>query len=209
MNNILIKEAKKMKIGIDIDGVLTDISRAILDYGAKFCYDNGLEFIAHPEEYNERKALTLSDECIEKFWNQYLEIYATKYPTREFAREVIQKLKEYGHSICIITARNEEGLPPETYGTMQLMVKEWLQDNEIIYDELVFSKESKVPYCMEHKLDIMIEDSPRNVLEISQKMPVLCFDNPYNKQVEGKNITRVYSWYDILYKIEKMQSKET
>ena len=199
-----------MKIGIDIDGVLTDISRAVIDYGGKFCYDNALEYIVHPEEYDEGKVLSLNDDQIEKFWNQYLELYATQYPTRDFAKEVVQKLKEQGHSICIITARNEEGLPPETYGTMQLMVKEWLQDNDIIYDELVFSKGSKLPYCMERKLDIMIEDSPRNIVEIAKEIPVLCFDNPYNKQIEGKNITRVYSWYDILYRIEKiMQPKET
>ena len=49
----------------------------------------------------------------------------------------------------------------------------------------------------------MIEDSPKNILDISTKVPVLCFDNPYNKKVEGNNITRVYSWYDILNKIEK------
>ena len=49
----------------------------------------------------------------------------------------------------------------------------------------------------------MIEDSPRNVVEISSKVPVLCFDNPYNKKIEGSNITRVYSWYDVLSWIEK------
>ena len=51
----------------------------------------------------------------------------------------------------------------------------------------------------------MIEDSPTNVMDISQKVHVLCFDNPYNKKIEGNNITRVYSWYDILGKIEKLK----
>ena len=48
----------------------------------------------------------------------------------------------------------------------------------------------------------MIEDSPKNVEELSTKIPVLCFDCKYNESVEGKNITRVYSWYDIYDKIK-------
>ena len=83
------------------------------------------------------------------------------------------------------------------------MVKKWLEDNNIVYDKLIFTKGSKFPYCLENNIDIMIEDSPRNVQEISVKVPVLCFDNSYNKNIEGKNITRVYSWYDVLNKVKQ------
>ena len=33
-----------MNIGIDIDGVLTDIARFAADYGIKFCYENNLDY---------------------------------------------------------------------------------------------------------------------------------------------------------------------
>lgn len=191
-----------MRIGIDIDGVLVDIARFTVDYGTKFRYDNHIDTQIKDDEYNEEKALGLTSEQAEKFWNTYLGFYATKYPARNFASEVIKKLKE-NHEICIITARNEYGLPPETYGQMQTMVKHWLADNKIEYDKLVFTKGSKLPYCMENKIDVMIEDSPYNVADISSKIPVLCFDNPYNRNIDEKNITRVYSWYDVLEKIEK------
>ena len=191
-----------MKIGIDIDGVLVDIARFTIDYGTKFRYDNDICTSVIDNEYDEGKALGLTPEQTEQFWNQYLGFYATKYPARNFASEVIQKLKQ-SHEIYIITARNEEGLPPETYGQMQGMVKEWLIDNKIEYDKLIFTTGSKLPYCLENEIDVMIEDSPNNILDISSKVPVLCFDNPYNKKIEGNNITRVYSWYDILSKIEQ------
>lgn len=193
-----------MKIGIDIDGVLVDIVRYIVDYGMKFCYENNLPYKIKDDEYDETKALGITEEQTEKFWNQYLGFYATKYQARDFASEVIKILKQE-NKIYIITARNEEGLPPETYGTMQKMVKQWLIDNQIEYDKLIFTEGSKLPYCLENKIDVMVEDSPRNVKDIASQVPVLCFDNPYNRKIEGKNITRVYSWYDVL---EKIKTKE-
>ena len=190
-----------MKIGIDIDGVLVDIARFIADYGSKFCNDNNIKYSVKPDEYDEAKAMGITRQQANTFWNEYLGFYATKYPARDFVSEVVKKLKQ-DHEIYVITARNEEGLPPETYGTMQSMVKQWLKDNDIEYDKLIFTVGSKLPYCLENEVDIMIEDSPENIKDISRKIPVLCFDNPYNKEIKGDNITRVYSWYDILNKID-------
>lgn len=191
-----------MRIGIDLDGVITDIARFVADYGTKFCYENNIEFKLNAGEYDEAKALGISYEDAEKFWNEYLPYYAMKYNAREFAREVIAKLKET-NEIYIITARNEDGLPPESYGHMQEMVVNWLKHQNIAYDKIIFTKGSKLPYCLENNIDVMIEDSPRNILDISSKVPVLCFDNQYNEKMGGENITRVYSWYDILKKLEK------
>lgn len=191
-----------MRIGIDLDGVITDIARFVIDYGTKFCYENNLEYKLNVGEYDESKALGISYEHAEKFWNECLPYYAMKYNTREFVQEVITKLKET-NEIYIITARNEEGFTKEYYGHMQEIVKKWLKDNNIIYDKIIFTKGSKLPYCIENQIDVMIEDSPSNILDISRKIPVLCFDNPYNENINGENITRVYSWYDILKKLEK------
>lgn len=196
-----------MKIGIDIDGVLVDIARFVSDYGSKFCCENDIRYHVKDDEYDEAKALGITYEQAEKFWNTYLGFYATKYPARNFASEVIKKLRK-NNEVYLITARNEDGLPPETYGTMQSMVKQWLVDNQIEYDKLIFTTGSKLPYCIESKVDVMIEDSPSNIIDISTKVPVLCFDNPYNKKIEGSNITRVYSWYDILNKIEEYDCKK-
>lgn len=192
-----------MRIGIDIDGVLTDAARFVSDYGIKFCYENNIKYTIKEDEYYEAEALGISNENAEKFWNIYLPLYAIEYAPRAFAAEVINKLKT-NNEIYIITARNEEGLQKEYFGKMKELVEKWLDKNNIEYDNLIFTVGSKLPYCIENKIDIMIEDSPRNITEISTKLPVLCFDNPYNKSVYGDNITRVYSWYDILKRIENI-----
>lgn len=193
-----------MRIGIDIDGVLTNIERFIIDYATKYCIDNDLPIKIEPGFYNESEVLNWTEEQTLKFWNEYIIYYATKYPAREFASEVINKLKEEGYEIYIVTARCEWGLPPESYGKMKTFVDEWLKENNIYYDKIIYTEGSKLPYCVGNYVEIMIEDSPENIKDLSSKIPVLCFDCKYNESLEGENITRVYSWYDVYSKIKEM-----
>jgi len=85
-----------MNIGIDIDGVLTDYERFVADYGAKFCTEHNIPYSIKPEHYDEGKVFGWTEEQTEAFWNEYLVYYASNYPTREFASEMIQKLKDKG-----------------------------------------------------------------------------------------------------------------
>ena len=189
-----------MRIGIDIDGVITNMYEAIIDNATKYCYENKINYNINPSKYYEGEILNISDSDVEKFWNKYLGEYAQNYPTREYASEVISKMKEE-NEIYIITSRNEFGLPPELYGSMQNMVKKWLKDNNIQYDKIIFTQE-KLKTCIDNNINIMIEDCPDTILELAKEIKTLCFDTPYNKQVYGENIIRVYSWYDVLNIIE-------
>ena len=103
-----------MKIGIDIDGVLTNYYEAVIDNATKYFYENKIEYKIDQSKYYENEMFNVSDEDIEHFWNQYLPEYAQKLPAKKFATEVISKLKQE-NEIYIITARNEEGLPKELY----------------------------------------------------------------------------------------------
>lgn len=196
-----------MRIGIDIDGVITDLETFVKDYGAKFCVDEGLEVNIQYGCYDEAKSLNLTKEQADKFWNTYMKYYSTKYNTREFASEVIKRLKNEGNEIYIITARNEEGLTGEDYGKMKEFVSIWLEENGIEYDRIIYTEESKLAYCVGNYIDVMVEDNPNNVKEISTKIPVLCMNCGYNMDVEGENITRVYSWYDVYQKINSYKNR--
>lgn len=192
-----------MRIGIDIDGVLTDIERFILDYGTKYCIENNLPININEGEYDECKAFNWTEEQAIKFWNEYIVYYATKYKAREFASEIINKLKQEGHEIYLVTARNDYGVPKEYIGRMREFVTQWLKDNNICYDKIIYTEGTKLPYCVGNYIEIMVEDCPENIKDISMKLPVLCYDCQYNKNIEGENITRVYSWYDVYNKIAK------
>lgn len=136
-----------------------------------------------------------------------MESYAINEKARPFASEIIKKLKQDEHEIYIITARWLTNREDEIGDKMREIVKKWLTENEIIYDKLIFSKasnEEKSQEILENKIDLMIEDSPNNINELSNIIPIICYDAGYNKNCVGDKITRCYSWYDIYAKISKM-----
>lgn len=193
-----------MRIGIDIDGVLTDIEQFVIDYISKYCVENKIKYNIGEDNYNYSKTFNITDEQEENFWNEYLEYYAVNEKARPFAAEVINKLREDGHEIYIITARWLTNRDDDIGNKMREIVKKWLNKNKISYDRLIFSKaskERKSKEIAENKIDLMIEDSPSNINELADIVQVICYNAEYNKKCEGKNIIRCYSWYDIYSKI--------
>ena len=193
-----------MRIGIDIDGVLTDIEQFVIDYISKYCVENKIKYNIGDYDYNYSKTFNITDEQEENFWNEYLEYYAVNEKARPFAAEVINKLREDGHEIYIITARWLTNRDDDIGNKMREIVKKWLNKNKISYDRLIFSKaskERKSKEIAENKIDLMIEDSPSNINELADIVQVICYNAEYNKKCEGKNIIRCYSWYDIYSKI--------
>ena len=189
-----------MRIGIDIDGVLTDIEQFVMNNIPKYCTGNNIEYNICNIDYDHSKTFNITKEQEMNFWNKYLESYATNEKARPFASEIIDKLKKDGYEIYIITARWLTNRDDEIGSKMRNIVKNWLYENKISYDKLVFSKaekEKKSQEIIEFKIDLMIEDSPSNINEISNIIPVICYNAEYNKECVGNNIIRCYSWYDI------------
>lgn len=191
-----------MRIGIDIDGVLTDCERFMIDYWSKFSAENNIEGNITLGEYDDTKMFNCSDEQAIEFWRKYVIYYFENYPVRDFAREIIKKLKDEGNEIYIVTSRDDYGVPPEFVGQIKNITKKWLDKNEICYDKLIFTQESKLPYCIGNYIEVMVEDSPENIKEIASKIPVICFNNYWNKDIKAKNIVRAYSWYDVYSKLK-------
>lgn len=192
-----------MRIGIDIDGVLTDIEQWQLDYGSKYYYEKYNKTIANPKGYDTSEIFNVAAKMDNEWWFVGIRDYM-KEPARKFAGEVISKLKNEGNEIYIITARSSDlSYTNVTTEEMQEEVRIWLRDNGVIYDKLIFSPEDKLEICLENKIDMMIEDRPTNINQISTKIPVICYNAGYNEQCKGENITRCYSWYDIYDKYKQ------
>lgn len=198
-----------MRIGIDIDGVLTDVEKFSVDYFSKYCVENDIDFKIVGSNYEVYKSFNVSKDYENAFWKEYLEFYAVNEKARPFASEVIKKLKEEGNEIYIITARWLTNRDDKAGENMRTLVKTWLEENEIVYDKLVFSKaskEQKVQEIEENEIDLMIEDNPRNITELSSIVKVICYDASYNRNCENENITRCYSWYDIYRAIKSLKA---
>ena len=197
-----------MRIGIDIDGVLTDIEKWQLDYGSKFYFEKYGKEILDNEGYETTDIFKVDSKFDDEFWTEYFKEYSINVDVRKFASEVIKKLKQDGNEIYIITARGS--FLSRSANVMSIeenrnIVLDWLKRNERVYDKIIFSPEEKLSICLENMIDVMIEDKVDNINKISTRIPVICFHAGYNKNCIGDNNIRCYSWYDIYAKINKMK----
>ena len=80
----------------------------------------------------------------------------------------------------------------------------WLNSNNIIYDKICYAHFPKNKEVIENNIDIMIDDAPGVISEIAKFATAFCFDNRYNRDLNVKNMVRVFSWYDIYRKIKEL-----
>ena len=140
------------------------------------------------------------------FYKNNIERIAKKLGVIEGAKEYIDKLHDDGHIIYIITGR-DNGEYTEPYN----MTKKWLEDNNIYYDDLIltdaYDKHAKTKQCLEHNIDIMIDDSVSICSDcVENGITTILMDTPYNRY---SNIQRVKSWkefyrYVLNYKKDKI-----
>ena len=181
-----------MKIGIDIDNVISNFNDTLLT-----------EYLLHDKELRNSGIINKNADYIRKemfdwneneetnFYKNNIERIAKKLGVIEGAKEYIDKLHDDGHIICIITGR-DNGEYTEPYN----MTKKWLEDNNIYYDDLIltdaYDKHAKTKKCLEHNIDIMIDDSVGICSDyIENGITTILMDTPYNKY---SNIQRVKSW---------------
>jgi len=193
-----------MRIGIDIDGVLTNIEEFEIEYGCKYFYEKGiLDTVKTKINFNNEE-IYMDEKYSDEFWSKAIYDYI-KIKPRRFASEVINKLKEDGNVICIITNRiSDLSYCDISLESMKKIVIQWLNENSIYYDELIFSNGDKTQYIIDNEIDIMIDDNPKNIGAISKLIPVICYDAKYNKLCDNNNIIRCYSWYDIYNTIKNI-----
>ena len=182
-------------IGIDIDGVLTDVYNWYLVNGNEYAQSIG-KSLTNENGYDAKEMYGLTNEEFMDFIDKKIWDYTNNEPARKYAKESLEKLSKDDYKLFIITARYKADKNNEIGEKMRTCVKKWLSNNEIKYDKIIFS-DDKIKICKDYKIDIMIEDKPDTILKLSKYIPVVCFDAPYNKNISGKNIYRILEWEEI------------
>lgn len=189
-----------MKIGIDIDGVLTDINSFQAKEGKKFFNDELHYFNECAYDFKDMFHCTYEEK--KSFWRKNCLNYYIKPECEKYASEVTKMLHEQGHTIYLFSSRsqtNKKGIIGNIY---KELLKHWLEKNKIIYDEIIYcdpekSAEDKFYECQKKEIDIMIEDQKFSAYLESNVSKVILISRLYNLGLELNNIVRVNSFEDI------------
>ncbi|MEC9488572.1 MAG: hypothetical protein UMV23_03700 [Halanaerobium sp.] len=183
------------KVGVDIDGVLTDErdqpwQRAIEEF---FSLDGPV----NQEAYDFREVYDLTDEQLWNFYSRQGEqVFRNLDPWVE-ARDTLCYLKEEGIEISMVTAR-----PPDFFQ----ITAEWLEQHRIPYDNLVHDR-NKAPVCQRLQVELFVEDNLENALAIADcGIKVFLIDKHYNRSCE-EGLIRVNDWQEVRMNLDDILGK--
>lgn len=187
-----------MRIGVDIDNVLSNFDEVLKEQYLKHDKELGGSGIVNKDVYIKH-AFNWDYEYERKFYLDNIEYFASLFKPIKDCNKYIKKLKEEGNEIYIITGR-DNGEYRDPYG----MTVRWLKENDIYYDKLflvdAYDSHSKTEICLKYKIDVMIDDSKRMCKDIANHgLRAIIMDTLYNK--DAKEFERVYSWKEIYYKL--------
>jgi uncharacterized HAD superfamily protein len=185
-----------MKIGIDIDDVITDTSSTMKDYILK--QDTNGEITSHIEEIMRGDANT---PAIEQFFKDNILYIFKNAIVKENASAVIQRLLEKGHEIYIITSRGEQ---KKIFKGSESLTLEYLKLNNINYTKIIFSCSDKAKVCKDNNIDVMVDDSIKYCEEIrNENIKSILFTSTVNKSLYT-TVQRVNNWLELEEKLNTL-----
>lgn len=158
-----------MRIGIDIDNTLTDIEdeleNAVKIYAkslGKIEFADYINLVDNNDGniYQARFGFTYDE--LKYFLKDIQENITINALPRKDVVEIITKLRKKGNEIYIITARDYE-----FHDNPYKLSEEWLNRNNIEYDKLIVDARDKAKVCLEEKIDVFIDDSMNNCVNVS------------------------------------------
>lgn len=183
-----------MRIGVDIDGVVSDSYTAWLGEMNRYFSKN----ISVLEDYEVHLVYDVSWDEMNNFFKQNMEhLFMLPQPMKG-AKDAIESLIAQGHEIIYVTARAAD----EEEVTLR-----WMDKYKIPYKHLVFSDmKSKVDLARQWKLEVFIEDYTKNAVELAESgISVLLLDASYNQGELSSGIRRCRDWTEIIKAIENLK----
>lgn len=188
-----------MRIGIDIDNVISNFDTVLFDEFLK--HDKELRNIGvvNPNLYITNGMFDWTLEELDCFYQANIERIAQNLDVIDEAKEMIQRLKDGGNTIIIITSRDNGD-----YTHPYEMTYEWLNKKGIVFDELILvhTPLEKVEVVQDKSIDIMIDDSIKVCVGlIKVGIPAILMDTPYNRNID---VLRAKDWKEIYEYIKKL-----
>lgn len=183
-----------MRVGIDIDDTITHTYETLLPMVA---VRYGISLSKLYEELPTYKKLDRMFPDYAHFVSESLPVCAKLTPLRDGVLDILDKLKNEGHEIVFITARN-----PKEYVAPYKISYDFLKVNNVPYDKLLVSVQRKDQQCLLEKIDVFIDDNSDNCRAVYKVgIDTLQFGTIFNKKL--KNIERVESWQEVYNYIQE------
>ena len=181
-----------MRIGIDLDDTICRTTEIVSDTVEEYARENNLD----PLDVFNNESLKYD------FFNKHLLDIYNNVVIKHDVSSVIKRLKNKGNKIYIITARSNNFV--SSVNNVYDITKEWLDKNDIVYDDIIISAygESKAEICKKNNIDLMIDDDPYNYKKISSNgVECILFDDREKYEMKDDYID---SWLAIEKYIEKI-----
>lgn len=182
-----------MIIGLDIDDVIFDTSGVMRD-------------ILDEPKNKELASIKLdvmrgdaSIPAVAKFLKEYLIVAVNNGRPLPGAVKVIHDLRGRGNKIVLVTARGDKNFPGTLAGNEKALAKYGIE-----YDTIVYDSADKVEVCRENGVEIFVDDSPRNCVEVGRELgiPVIGFASDITRDsLREAGITSVDNWQDLEKKL--------
>lgn len=187
-----------MRIGIDIDDVLTDSSKLVKEYLNK--YEKSGDGMKHIVEVMKGEIPTQN---IKKFFDEYVPKIHQNVEIKENAVETIERLLNKGHEIIFITTRGEERFKGSEKATL-----DYLNKHNVKYTKIIFNSFEKQLDCKENNIDVMIDDSIKNCENVRDVgIKAFLYTSSVNKLLDT-DLPRVGSWPEIENIIDTLNKKD-
>lgn len=191
-----------MRIGVDVDGVLTDIGSFMRRFGEKYFSENYGMHIKDPAGYNIEEMFGCTSKLRKRFWWKYGYKYIVEQPSYDGCAETLERIRQKGNEIYIITSRTMAAGHNIVSAFFRSVLRRWLKKNRIEYSKIVFCREKecaedKLAACRENSIDVMIEDKIENVLAVKEAAKTLCYVSPWNEKLLCNDVIYVHNWKEI------------
>lgn len=189
-----------MRIGLDIDNVITDFDKCLeREYKEEDKRKRNSGIINKNARHVALQYDWTEEERIE-FFAKNMERLALELEPRENAKKNIDLLLAEGHEIYLLTNR----VFPD-YKEPEKTTMAWLSKHHINYTKLVFTKTTdKSQECIKNGIDIMFDDDTGNCIRLKKagiNFCMVCTKLNYNHRGD---LPYVRNWQELYQKIKDM-----
>ncbi len=177
-----------MRIGIDMDGVIVDTINFVASELSRY-----LDREVKPDEVAHNLGKI---ENVVQIFEEHGERLLCSLAPVELAADSINSIARE-HEVYIISAR---------FHVHYDITLQWLKKHGINVEKVIFTEgKGKSGICIENGIDVFIEDSARNALELADHgIKVILYSTEYNSSIQREDIIRCDNWPCILEAINQI-----